>query len=320
MRVAALDIGTNTVLLLIVESQGPPDFRILLDRHAIARIGEGVDHTGIISDAAFERLRTVLRGHKEEIDKLNVDATIAYATSAMRDASNSQKIITSIRSEFGIVIEIISGSTEAELTYRGALAGLSLPEAAQNIGVIDIGGGSTEISLGSKGIFNNGVSIEVGAVRMTERFFNKIPPTRERLNEAVHSIQSLIQEQVQSGSRIDILIAVAGTPTTLAAMDLNLQQFDRDQIQDYELKMEAVERLVLEIESLSTDELVKKYPAVNRGRADILLAGSLILQEAMKALRMQSVIVSTRGLRYGIAIQELERGFALPKTNWAIAE
>ena len=181
MRVAALDIGTNTVLLLIADVDGAK-FHVVRDDHAIARLGEGVDRTHRISEAAYERFISILREHQKTIAHYQCDRVIAAATSAMRDAENRDEIIERTKHDTGIKIEILSGNEEARLTYRGAVAqtspqrmiGHALPSPWKGEGVVvvvDIGGGSTEISLGNGSEFESGVSLDIGAVRITERFF-----------------------------------------------------------------------------------------------------------------------------------------------------
>jgi exopolyphosphatase/guanosine-5'-triphosphate,3'-diphosphate pyrophosphatase len=320
MRIAALDIGTNTALLVVVESNGPPTFKVVMDRHAIARLGEAVDQTGVINEAAYQRFRLVLREHVQAIETLNVDRVIAIATSAMRDAMNREEIIGRVQQEFGIKVELISGSTESELTYRGALAGLALPMGCEKIGVVDIGGGSTEISFGTQHQFISGHSFDIGAVRMTERYFVMRPVSFDARDLANSSIRSILRSKDLTKNRIDELVAVAGTPTTLASMALGLTTFDASRIQGYRLSIGSVTRLINEIQTMTMEDLIVKYPAINKGRADILLAGSLILGEVMRLLRVDSVLVSTRGLRYGVVIQELERVWKAPNTDWQIIE
>jgi exopolyphosphatase/guanosine-5'-triphosphate,3'-diphosphate pyrophosphatase len=319
MRIAALDIGTNTVLLLIVESDAPPDFRVVQDRHAIARLGENVDKTSTISDEAFQRFRHVLIEHLDAIRDHHVDIIRAIATSAMRDAKNAYEIVQRIEKEFSIKIEIIPGGIEAGLTFRGALAGLTLPETAKRIAVLDIGGGSTELSFGTPTAFVNGTSMNIGALRMTERLGQSTGERKQNLVMVTDEIRQNIQSPFASKQEVDSLVAVAGTPTTLAAMAMELESFDENRIHGYELALDIVERLLAEIQSLSLDELTSRYRSVHPGRADILFAGSLILRESMIALGLSRVTVSTHGLRYGIAMMALDEQFQVAGTHWHLS-
>jgi exopolyphosphatase / guanosine-5'-triphosphate,3'-diphosphate pyrophosphatase len=302
MRFAVLDIGTNTVLLLIAEAEGQ-NLRVLRDDHAIARLGEGVDRTGQISEEAYQRFLSILREHEKSIRPLNVKRIIAVGTSALRDATNREEILLRTKEESGIEIEILSGEEEARWSYTGALFGMTNVE---NATVIDIGGGSTEISFGDGHEFKNGVSLDIGAVRLTERCFATSPITPEAAEEARAMIRAALNHpavpsMVRSGS---VLVAVAGTPTTLAAMHQGLEQFDATKVQDYVLRREAVDQMLDMLLKTDTATVLEHFPAVNKARADILPAGTLILREAMEYLGAEAIRVSAHGLRYGIALRE----------------
>jgi exopolyphosphatase/guanosine-5'-triphosphate,3'-diphosphate pyrophosphatase len=324
MRIAALDIGTNTVLLLIADVDGE-EFRVVRDVHAIARLGEGVDRTHRISEAAYQRLITILRAHQKTIAEFRCEHIIAAATSAMRDADNREDIIRRTKEDTGIDITILSGEDEARLTYRGAIYGMTTPQRMidhalppPSLGggfcVVDIGGGSTEISVGSGDAFERGISLDIGAVRLTERYFEKHPITRE----AVEAARSVIRNGLNhppapsySASlhrRGSLLIAVAGTPTTLAAMHQELPAFDAAKVHGYVLHRQAIQEMLDILFSVSTEELLQRFPAVNKSRADILPAGTLILAEVMDHLGAEQITVSTQGLRYGIISEPGLRG------------
>ncbi len=304
MRVAALDIGTNTVLLLIAEVDGAK-FHVICDIHAIARLGEGVDRTHQISEAAYERFISILREHQKTIAQYNCDRIIAVATSAMRDAENRDEIIERTKCDTGIEIEILSGDDEARLTYRGAVAGMKLDGKT---GVVDIGGGSTEISVGKGNRFERGASIDIGALRLTERYFASSPvaavakdAARKLIRESLRNIGIGIRSSTQ-------LIAVAGTPTTLAAMYRGLKAFDAPKVHGHVLHRKEIEELLDILFSVSTTELLERFQSVNKARADILPAGTLILAEVMDYLGAEHTTVSTQGLRYGIISEPGLRG------------
>jgi exopolyphosphatase/guanosine-5'-triphosphate,3'-diphosphate pyrophosphatase len=309
MRVAALDIGTNTVLLLIADVEGG-NLRVVRDDHAIARLGEGVDHTHRISEAAYARFISILREHQKTIAEYKCDKIIAAATSAMRDAENRDEIIRRTKADTGIEVEILNGNEEARLTYSGAVMGMTPPQPSPwqgegAITVVDIGGGSTEISIGNRDVFESGVSLDIGAVRLTERYFTSTPI----IQEAKEAARKLIQDELNHPPapslkrRGSSLIAVAGTPTTLAAMHQNLKAFDAAKVQGYILHRKDIEEMLDMLFSVTTSELLVRYPAVNKARADILSAGTLILAEVMDYLGAEQCTVSTQGLRYGIALQ-----------------
>ncbi len=304
MPVAIIDIGTNTVLMLIAE-RGTP-IQIIRDEHAIARLGEGVDTTHRIGEAAYERFAEIMRRYSSLIREYHVERVVAFATSAMRDATNRDEIIARTSDEFGISIELLSGAEEARWSFRGALFGIESANASGNIATIDIGGGSTEISFGSDGTYLHGASADIGAVRLKERYLSSINDTSVRAaREAIaHALAPLIEG---SGS-IDKFIAVAGTPTSLAAMKHRLQTFDETIVNTTILDQEELGSLVDELLSLSPKALKSLYPVVSPARADILPAGALILQEAMNMLGVNAVRVSTKGVRYGVLLREIENG------------
>lgn len=300
MRVAVLDIGTNTVLLLIAEKQNS-SLVTVSDHHAIARLGEGVDRTRRISEAAYERFIAVLREHQKTIAAFHCDRIAAIATSAMRDAENRDEIIAHTKQDTGIEIELLSGDDEARWTFLGAIAGMKL---SGQIGVVDIGGGSTEIATGTSNDFARGTSIDIGAVRLTERIVGAAPIEQAKLAVARNTIRNALSAVRQDGA-LEHLVAVAGTPTTLSAMDQHLKIFDVNTIHGDELSRGAVDALLETQCALSMHELIAMYPVVNPARADILPAGTLILAEVMDYLGVKKATVSTQGLRYGIALREL---------------
>lgn len=301
MRTAVLDIGTNTVLLLIAEQQGG-GLQFLVDHHAIARLGEGVDRTGRISEAAYERFLAVLREHQKAIAEFGCDRVVAVATSAMRDATNRDEIIRRTKQDTGIEIEILSGADEARWTYRGAIAGMKL---TGKIGVVDIGGGSTEVSIGTGEVFEEGKSVNIGAVRVTERCFATNPITKEARETATMVVRESLRSITLDLPRSAALVAVAGTPTTLSAMHQGLKIFDANSVHGDVLSRDVVEQMLELVFRVDTKTLLAEFPAVNKSRADILPAGTLILAEVMDRLGAKRVTVSTQGLRYGIAFREL---------------
>jgi exopolyphosphatase / guanosine-5'-triphosphate,3'-diphosphate pyrophosphatase len=300
MRIAVIDIGTNTVLMTVVESETGA---IIRDEHSIARLGEGVDQTHRISGEAYARFSAIMTRYSEIIRELGVKRVVPFATSAMRDAANRAEIIAKATQDLGYDIELLSGTDEARWGFRGALYGVSPEQCSGTIASIDIGGGSTEIALGTDGEYAGGVSLNMGAVRVKERFLLQIT------KDSVAKARTFIRTELLKASAVDVipslLIAVAGTPTSLAAMKHRLSSFDASIVDRTVLNREEVSALVDEMLAISSDELTNRYPAVSAARADILPAGALILDEAMRALGVASARVSTKGLRYGIILREL---------------
>jgi exopolyphosphatase/guanosine-5'-triphosphate,3'-diphosphate pyrophosphatase len=305
MRNAVIDIGTNTCLLLIAEADHSGSIKVIADVHAIARLGAGVDKTKRIQQESYERLKNILLDHKRIIEDNQVNSISAIATSAMRDAENRHDIIKKIKDECGIEIELLSGSDESLWSYRGALCGFESADLQGTIAALDIGGGSTELSIGKNGKYKRGTSINIGAVRIKERFL------AESNDASFESARKFIRSEIEKGftnsEAIDKLIAVAGTPTALAAIKLGLTVFDAKKVNGAIITSSELSKINKELFRLSLMEITQKYPAVHPSRADILPAGALILEEVLSFLKLDEVQVSTCGLRYGIMIRELEK-------------
>lgn len=287
---AAIDIGTNTLLMLIGEEQNGV-LKIIRDEHSIARLGEGVDAFKTIQPQAIERAVMILKKYREICDKLGVSQIRAVATSAMRDAKNREEVCENFKNILKKDIEIISGDEEAQMSFAGTVENSELST------VIDIGGGSTEIITGKTPQIQSRISINIGAVRMTERFLKEKPALKENIAAAQNEIR---RQLLKAGKReTGILYAVAGTPTTLAAIGQGLKDFSRESIHGYVLKAETVEEILERLLKSSLEEIVK-IPGVHPQRADILPAGALILKEILEFLKADSCVVSTQGLRYGV--------------------
>jgi exopolyphosphatase / guanosine-5'-triphosphate,3'-diphosphate pyrophosphatase len=301
-RYAGIDIGTNTVLMAVADIAEGGTLVPVYDGQRIPRLGSGVDRTGSISDDALRRSIDAVRFFKREAERLNVDAIFACGTSALRDAANRDAVVGAIRDETGIDVEIASGEMEAEYTYRGALS--AIPRPLHPIGVLDIGGGSTELVTGlPEGVIVR-TSIDAGCVRMTERFFPALPPSERHLNTAEDYIRGIA---ARACNNVDIasLVGVAGTLTTLAAMDLNLDAYRSDVIDSHVLSIDTVDTMFSTFAAYTLDQM-KRIRQVAEGREDILLAGVLILKIYMDLLGRREIAVSTRGLRYGLILSHAD--------------
>lgn len=308
MNIAAIDIGTNTILLLIVEVDSTEIKTILEDRQVIARLGKGVDAQKNILPETFSGVKDFLLKYKELCNNYAVEKIFAVGTSALRDAKNSKEFCRFIEKETSINIEIISGNEEALWTFRGSIP--RLQNSTQTFSVIDIGGGSTEITSGTIHALSSTVSIDIGSVRLTERYLKKSPPDDAALTEARQYIFEQLQNCNIHHIHKTLCIGVAGTITTLAAIDLGILEFDRNKIDGYVLTIEAIRKIFSSLKN-KTYEQILQYPQILPGRADILLAGIMILIEIMELAKLPSISVSVRGLRYGIILRELESGILL---------
>ncbi|MBI5326067.1 MAG: Ppx/GppA family phosphatase [Ignavibacteriae bacterium] len=294
IKLAGIDIGTNTILMVIGEKKQNGELSFICNEHSIARLGESVDKTRIIKTEAIERAKKILIKYKNICDENNVSKISAAGTSALRDAINRNSVIEELSSVINTEINVITGEEEARLSFLGTI------ENDNPSIVVDIGGGSTEFILGEKKNVKIRHSLSIGAVRLTERFF-KIQPTSI---DCITQAENLIQENLQIVDRKIFkgeLIGVAGTPTTLAAVAQELTKFEKDKVHNYVLNIEKVNNIFNNLKAKSIEQ-IKQITGIHPDRADIITAGTLILLSIMKYLEINECKVSSRGLRYGIII------------------
>jgi exopolyphosphatase / guanosine-5'-triphosphate,3'-diphosphate pyrophosphatase len=301
MRVAVVDLGTNTTRVLVADVD---DGRVreLERRTKVTRLGEGVDSTGRLADAAIERVTTTLSDYRVVIDELRPERTIALATSATRDAANGGEFRQLLHDRFGLDAHIIPGDEEARLTFKGATA--ARPPGQGPFVVIDIGGGSTEFVVGSAGgdpSFR--VSTQAGSVRQTERHLREDPPSDEDLLNLRAAIRSIIEEAVPQDVRdaVEAGIAVAGTATSLAAIDQRLDPYDPEKVDGYGLLVEAADRMLGELAALPLGER-RQVIGLHPDRAPTIVAGAAILVESMRVFGLASVEVSEADILHGAAL------------------
>ena len=304
-RVSCIDIGTNTALLLIADLE-PESGAIIpvLHRQTIVRLGEQVDQRKHIGGEALGRLVACLRDYRTISEEEGAQTVIAAGTSALRDAANRDEVIAAVAREAGIEISCISGEEEAELTFFGAVAGMNdLPET---FAVIDIGGGSTEISMGSPGGVEESVSMDIGSVRLSERFFSALPPSEHELEAARMEIDRVLCASVLPffASR-ESVYGVAGTLTTIAQVSQGLKHFDALKVQNYPLGYGEVRRLFDQLRNSTLEEILAL--GIPEGRADVITMGTLILLQFMRLLGVGRIRVSIQGLRFGLARKALLR-------------
>lgn len=302
-RASFIDIGTNTALLLIADLD-PVNNRIVpvLHRQTIVRLGKNVDEQKIIDHAAMQRLIQCMLDFKELSKEHKAQSIIAAGTSALRDAKNRMEIIDEVVMASDIVIKTLSGEEEAAMTFSGAVAGMEdIPELFT---VIDIGGGSTEISMGNTSHLEHSVSLDIGSVRLTERFFSGLPPSDDAFLAAKAEIDRMLAGNLEPFfTGRENVFGVAGTLTTIAKVVSGLEVFDPEKIHNYPLRYDQVTLLLEELQSLSVEQIIDK--GVPQGRADVITMGTLILHQFMRLLGIPEIHVSSQGLRYGLALKEL---------------
>jgi exopolyphosphatase/guanosine-5'-triphosphate,3'-diphosphate pyrophosphatase len=303
MKLASIDIGTNTVLLLIADVSPAGAVSPLVSEQRIPRLGKGVDAARRLAPESMRRVVDVLSEYRPIIDRHRPDHVTLCATSAVRDAANRGEFVALVKAETGFDVEVLSGDEEARWTYRGAISGLP---GASRVAVLDIGGGSTELSLGDAHGPTRSLSMDVGAVRLTERFLASDPPTPEEIAAATRDVRSHLERTKSFDTRGRTLVAVAGTPTSLAILAQALPRFSVDAVTNYPLSRASIAALLKRLSGMPVAD-IRELSEVMEGRADVIVAGALIMLEIMEMHGFGEAIVSDRGVRYGIVLREWER-------------
>jgi exopolyphosphatase / guanosine-5'-triphosphate,3'-diphosphate pyrophosphatase len=287
VRVAAIDQGTNTTRLLVADVEGGRVGEVLR-RSTITRLGEGVDARRRLLPLPITRVRNCLSDYRRELESLGAERALLVATSAVRDAENGEAFLGEIEWSYGFTTRLLSGDEEAELTLRGVGA---LDDGTI---VVDIGGGSTElISPGSR------VSTDLGSVRLTERFLESDPPTSSELEALGGAIRSVLEEHDLSAARG---IGVAGTVTSLAALDLGLVEYDSERVHGHRMREGAVQTQLERLAALSLAER-RQVPGLEPERAPVIVAGAAILRETMRYLGLEEIEVSEHDILDGAALE-----------------
>jgi exopolyphosphatase / guanosine-5'-triphosphate,3'-diphosphate pyrophosphatase len=312
MRVAAVDLGTNSTRLLVADVESGILTEIVR-RLRITRLGEGVDERRRLLPAPIARVRNVLTDFRREAERLGAERTLAIATSAVRDAENGEAFLGEVEWSYGFETRLLSGHDEAALTFRGVATGRPLD--AEML-IVDIGGGSTELVAGGAEGLRFHDSLDLGSVRLTERFLHSDPPTEQELADCSAAVRSLLTERVPDDVRPAAAIGVAGTITSLAALDLALPDYDPDQVHGHVLSREAVEVQLKRLASLPVAER-RELPSLDPERAPVIVAGTVILRETLDHFGLDAVEASERDILDGAALEaaglpEREEGAAPP--------
>jgi len=297
-RVGAIDIGTNTVLLLIAESVDG-EARALGEFMTITRLGQGVDRTRRLDPAASSRTLQALADYAEQSKRFGVTRLGVVGTSALRDAEGGAAFLDAAESLLGERPRVISGAAEAELTFEGALSGLDLNGA---VSVFDIGGGSTEVITGEVRTaphVHEAISLDVGSVRLFERYVRTDPPSAAELQQVVRDVENALERapRPQAGSA---LVGVAGTITTLAAIELGLNEYSPERIHGHRLSRSALFEIADRLATLSLTER-QALAGLEPKRADVIVVGAEIARRVLLWSGREELTVSDRGVRWGIA-------------------
>jgi exopolyphosphatase/guanosine-5'-triphosphate,3'-diphosphate pyrophosphatase len=300
VRAASIDIGTNTILLLIADIDDGK-LRPIFERETIARLGEGLQKNRVLSKEAMERGFQTLSRYLEKCRAMGVEKIFAAGTSALREADNSDKFIKLIKNKLDLSIEIISGEEEAQFSFLAVAR--DLKDLKQSILVIDVGGGSTEFISGKGDRIDRWLSLPLGSVRFTEQFLLSDPVKEEELEEMKKEIQKNLVT-IPHPRKPFSMVAVGGTATTLASVEQGLKEFIPEKIHHFVLKKEALKQQ-LNLYRSKTIEERRKIPGLPPDRADVILAGGAILYMAMEELVCDSALISCHGVRYGLLYKKL---------------
>jgi exopolyphosphatase/guanosine-5'-triphosphate,3'-diphosphate pyrophosphatase len=285
MRVAVIDLGTNTTRLLVADvTDGRVDE--VSRRTTITRLGEGVDARRRLLPLPIARVRNCLADYRRELESLGAERALAVATSAVRDAENGEAFLGEIEWSYGFTTRLLSGEEEAELTLRGigGVDGSTL--------VVDIGGGSTElIGAGLR------VSRDLGSVRLTERYLPSDPPTQSELDACASAVRSALPDGDPQRA-----IGVAGTVTSLGAIDLGLEEYDRHRVHGHVMTASAVRELTTTLASMPLAER-REVPSLDPGRAPVIVAGAVVLRELLDHFGLDGIEVSERNILHGAALE-----------------
>jgi exopolyphosphatase / guanosine-5'-triphosphate,3'-diphosphate pyrophosphatase len=303
VRVASVDIGTNSTRLLIadVDPASSSVQRELSRRSRVTRLGAGVDASGRLSEEAAGRVFGTLSEYRAEIDRHECEHSIAVLTSAVRDASNGQEFAGRVRDEFGLDARVLAGEQEAQLTFLGAMSGRERPRGPTV--VIDVGGGSTEFVVGAGHTVGFHVSLNAGVVRMSERHIHDDPPTPAELRELARDVRSVFSAGLPAEVRRSVTagIAVAGTATSAASIDLELDPYDPERVNGYPLPLQTVELLLARLAAMREPQR-RAVVGLDPDRAPTIVAGMIILGEAMRMFDLELVEVSEHDILYGAAL------------------
>jgi len=301
VRVAAVDLGSNSTRLLVADVE---DGRLddVVRRLKITRLGEGVDERKRLLPAPIARVRNVLTDFRREAEELGAERTLAVATSAVRDAENGEAFLGEVEWSYGFETRLLSGEEEAELSFRGASAGRTLAEGTL---LIDIGGGSTELVVGDPDGLRFHDSLNMGGVRLTERFLHSDPPTGEELEACAAAARELLAEEVPRDVRPQSAIGVAGTITSIAALDLGLSEYDPDQVEGHRLSCDGVHAQLERLASLPLQER-REIPALDPDRAPVIVAGTVILGEVLDHFGLDDLEASEHDILDGAALEAAE--------------
>jgi exopolyphosphatase / guanosine-5'-triphosphate,3'-diphosphate pyrophosphatase len=307
MNVAVVDIGSNSTRLLIA-ALGDGRVTELVRHSEVTRLGAGVDTDGRLREDAMQRVFTTLDGYKAEIDSHDCKAAVAVLTSAVRDSANGSEFAATVRDRYGLEPHVLSGDEEAQLTFLGATSERDGADRTPTL-VLDIGGGSTEMIIGSGGDVGFHVSTQAGVVRQTERHLHTDPPETSEMDALVTDVRQILEDNVPADDRQSVGrgIAVAGTATSLAAIAQHLDPYDPERVHGYLLSANECERILGELSAMTLEQR-RAVAGLHPDRAPTIVAGVLIFREVLRLFGLDQIEISEHDILRGAAL-----GVAAPR-------
>ena len=307
MRIAVVDIGTNSTRLLVADVDRIGGINELARTSTVTRLGVGVERSGRLSDEGMARVFAALDQYRATIDALGAERRIAVLTSATRDAENGADFTERVRSDYGLDARTIAGEEEARLSFLGATSERD-PDDPRTVVVLDIGGGSTEFIVGRGHEVRFHVSTQIGVVRLSERHLHHDPPAPDELAALAADAREAFSAAIPDEHRrpVEAMIAVAGTATSMAAIDQALELYDPSLVHGYEVTLDACAEIATRLAAVSEAER-RSTPGLHPDRAPTIVAGALLITEAMRTFGLSAAEVSEHDILYGVALDAVDR-------------
>jgi len=301
VRVAVVDIGTNSTRLLVADTGGG-GVEELDRRSTVTRLGEGVDASGRLGEAPQQRVLAALEEYAESIESHGCEHRLAVMTSAVRDADNGARFAATVRDRFGLDARTLSGDDEARLTYVGATAARDRGDATPLL-VVDVGGGSTELVTGARGAMDFHISTQAGVVRHTERHLHTDPPAREEMEALARDVRAVFEAAVppEVRARVRAAVAVAGTATSVAAIDAGIEPYDPTRVEGRVVQASRLAEISGRLAALPLEER-RAVPGLHPDRAPTIIAGTILLAQVLEAFGLEQFEASERDILWGVAI------------------
>ncbi len=297
--IATIDLGTNSILLLVVQRNEHGQVKVLHEGSEVVRLGEGLRQSGMISEQALNRTVMAIQEYQQQISPFKPEKIYLTATSAMREASNRDQIIEAIKSKTSLEVELIEKVEEARLTYKSVTS--EEPHEDPSL-VIDIGGGSTEVAWGIGSRYDGGRSLNIGTVKLIEGPLSKDVPTKEDLQNAKNEIDAQLARVTPLGN-LDHYYGTAGSFTQAAAIDMKLATYSSQAVDHYSLKRENVQNWVNQLAEMTLEQR-KALPGADPKRIDVMLAGMIIIERLFNKFQNPEFIVRDRGIKFGKAFDQ----------------